>query len=241
MAGIISALHKLQAIEMDLVEIHLEEQAKQRRIKTHQAELTKIDQKGELIRRELLEVQSSLNQIDLEIQQREATVAKHRQALNEVKSNKDYSAILTTINTEKADTSKIEATALEMIAEIDQLKDRYQQVQQEQQKITDRISKAQQSLQSYLQQVADRLKRLEQSKQKAAQAIPPASLTTFNRVAHRHEGQAMAQVIKLDPRREYYCCDGCNIKVTLEVVNALQTRDELLFCSSCGRILYLDR
>jgi predicted nucleic acid-binding Zn-ribbon protein len=42
----------------------------------------------------------------------------------------------------------------------------------------------------------------------------------------------------MHPKRDEYLCSGCNMKVTLEVINALQTRDELQTCKVCGRILY---
>ena len=50
----------------------------------------------------------------------------------------------------------------------------------------------------------------------------------------------MAPVTKLHPKREEYACTGCNLNVTLEVVNVLHKGDELQLCSSCGRVLYLE-
>ncbi len=35
-------------------------------------------------------------------------------------------------------------------------------------------------------------------------------------------------------------CGGCNMKVALEIINALQSRDEIQTCSACGRLLYLE-
>ena len=48
----------------------------------------------------------------------------------------------------------------------------------------------------------------------------------------------MAAVTRMHPRREHFICSGCKINVTLDVVNSLQTRDEVQLCPSCGRILY---
>ena len=51
----------------------------------------------------------------------------------------------------------------------------------------------------------------------------------------------MAALQRIHPRRDDYVCSGCNITVSLEVVNALHSRDEIQACKSCGRILFIDR
>ena len=50
----------------------------------------------------------------------------------------------------------------------------------------------------------------------------------------------MAAVSRLRPKRDDYTCEGCNMGVTLEIVNSLQTRDEIQLCGVCRRILYLE-
>ena len=51
---------------------------------------------------------------------------------------------------------------------------------------------------------------------------------------------AVTEIRKTHPKRDEFVCEGCNVKVTLEMVNSLQTRDEIQVCHSCGRILFLD-
>ena len=45
---------------------------------------------------------------------------------------------------------------------------------------------------------------------------------------------------KLHPRREEFACGGCNMTVTLEVVEILKSNKQLEVCKSCGRVLYYD-
>ena len=70
--------------------------------------------------------------------------------------------------------------------------------------------------------------------------VPPTALAIFNRVAEHHDGQALAPVVKLHPKRDEYVCSGCNMKLTLEVINALRSRDEVQECKVCGRILHIE-
>jgi predicted nucleic acid-binding Zn-ribbon protein len=50
----------------------------------------------------------------------------------------------------------------------------------------------------------------------------------------------MALVERVHPKRVEYVCSGCNMSVTLEIVNALQSRDEVQTCQICSRILYFE-
>jgi predicted nucleic acid-binding Zn-ribbon protein len=85
-----------------------------------------------------------------------------------------------------------------------------------------------------------RLQRLQAEREEAADGVPPTVLQTFERVAERYDGEAMATVVRTNPRREEFICQGCNMTVTLEKVNALITRDDIQQCQTCGRILYLE-
>jgi DNA-directed RNA polymerase subunit RPC12/RpoP len=44
---------------------------------------------------------------------------------------------------------------------------------------------------------------------------------------------------KPDRRREEYLCTACNMDLVTDVYNKLHSRDDLVFCPSCRRILYI--
>ncbi len=49
----------------------------------------------------------------------------------------------------------------------------------------------------------------------------------------------MSALAKPDRRREEYACSACNMDLVTDVYNKLHTRDELVFCPSCRRMLYI--
>jgi hypothetical protein len=61
----------------------------------------------------------------------------------------------------------------------------------------------------------------------------------FDRMSERFDGEAMAAIAKPDRRREEYVCTACNMDLVVDVYNKLHARDELVFCPSCRRILYI--
>jgi predicted nucleic acid-binding Zn-ribbon protein len=239
MSELLEALNKLQNVERQLSEFRRHEDGIQRRIAAHTRKLTQTQADHDQLRRELAAKQRRIDERALEVATREESAAKHREALNRTRTNKEYAAILTAINTEKADTSKIEM-------EIVSLKDEYRvheekalAAEMEKDQIAQRIAAAEQEMATYREKTRAQREKLLAERQAFSVDIPASAMQIFLRVAERHDGEAMAPVTKVNPRREEYACSGCNIRVSIEVVSALQGKGDLQYCKVCGRILYL--
>jgi predicted nucleic acid-binding Zn-ribbon protein len=64
-------------------------------------------------------------------------------------------------------------------------------------------------------------------------------LEIFKRVAETYDGQAVVEVEQQEDKRETYSCGGCFMGITAECVNLLMTKDDIIRCSNCTRILVL--
>lgn len=238
MPGTTEALLKLQEVQLEISELRQEEGGREQRIALHRRELAKIEARLAQIDAQIRDVKSQASLAELDVKSREQNISKHREALKQTRTNKEYNAILTSLNMEEVDKGKAEARALELMSQVDQLVAQRGTIDAERQQVQDRIRHVEEALRAYLEKTAPRRQELSARLAQASEGIPPQSLQTFFRVADRHEGQAMAPVIRIHPKRDEHCCGGCNMKVTLEVINALRGRDDLQFCASCGRILY---
>jgi predicted nucleic acid-binding Zn-ribbon protein len=186
------------------------------------------------------EVQMKIDALSLDVATQEESIDRHRQALNKAKTNKEYAAILTAMNTEKADSSKTETAVLQHMDELSKIKGEASTIEVEKAKVLESLAAAETSLKAFDEQSTAELTRLHGERDAIAAKIHLQAVETFNRVAQHHDGEALAAVTKLRPKRDEWSCGGCNMKVTLEVVNSLQTRDEIQTCKVCGRILYLE-
>lgn len=239
MPGLIDALLKLQEVQLELCELRQEEVSREKRIAIHRKELDRIEANLAQVDQQIRDHQTQQALSELELKSRQDNIAKHREALKQTRTNKEYNAILTALNTEEVDKTKTEQRVLEGIAYLEQLRARREQIDQERQAELQRIALVEGNLAKYREKVAPQRGDLEQRKREASDGIPAPSLATFERVAERHEGEALAQVVRIHPKRDEYCCGGCNMKVTLEIVNSLGARGDIQSCASCGRILYL--
>ena len=75
----------------------------------------------------------------------------------------------------------------------------------------------------------------------AAEEVEPRTIALFDRLSERYEGEVLAEVERTNPRRDDFLCTGCHMSLRVEVANMLKSRDELVTCKSCGRILFMHR
>ena len=147
---------------------------------------------------------------------------------------------LTALNTEKADNSKSENIILRLMEEVERLKVETAKIEAENGTLVEDAVRAEETLRAYDAESKKQRDALQADRVACAEKLPPTALNAFNRVADHHDGEAMAPITKLHPKHDDYICSGCNMKITLEVINALQIRDEIQVCKVCGRIHYLE-
>ena len=80
---------------------------------------------------------------------------------------------------------------------------------------------------------------LQPGRDAAAAAVSPRARDAFERLGERYDGEALSPLRKPDYRREEYNCSACNMDLVTDIYNKLHSRDELVFCPSCGRMLYI--
>lgn len=186
---------------------------------------------------QLTKVQS--NRLEMELKIRDEEVNKLRAALNTAKTNKEYAAILTQLNTTRADNTKIENQILELMkametdeAECGSIRG---QIEEQKQQLEQTRKTAEASAAEHEAEIA----KIEEEWNAVAKTIPSEPLKIFNRVAETYDGEAVVQVEGQEDRHEAYSCGGCFMGITAESVNLLMTRDEIIRCPNCTRILVL--
>ncbi len=240
MGVILDELLRLQAVEMQLATIQRNRDSREDQVEARRRQVRRTDEKLQENHRKVRDCQMRLDALSLEVTMREEAVGKHRQALNKAKTNKEYAAILSAMNTEKADNTKLETGVLQLMEELQKLKAEGATIETEKAKLLEQAAAAEEALKTFDAQSKRERDELQTGREAFAGKLTAAAIDVFDRVAQRHEGEAMAPVTKLRPKRDEWACGGCNMKVALDVINALQTRDDIMLCNVCGRILYLE-
>lgn len=241
MGAKLEALRSYQDIELQIVDIRAQLERRQRAVDAQRRKLKKLRDELQAERDAIRRSQMDVDQVDLELKSRTTHLTQLREHLNSAKTNKEYAAILSQLNTEKADATRVEQRALEMMGGIDSRKETLAEREKAEQDEVTRLKELENALARAGEQFADKLADLERQRDEAEKAVDRRSLEVFKRLSERYEGEAMALVDRPNPRREEYVCSGCYLQLTAEVANALLSRDELITCKNCGRILWMHK
>ncbi|MGC9454562.1 MAG: zinc ribbon domain-containing protein [Phycisphaerae bacterium] len=241
MGPVLAGLLRLQSVETQRAQVRQRLRSRQRAVQMQQGEIEQLQQQQQDLREQVQQKRREADSLELELKSREDDVSRLRVSLNSARTNKEYSGILTQINTIKADNSKLEESALSMMQEIESLSEQVAQVGQRIENETKRLEGIQQSNSAEIQRLNEMLRDLDAKRAEAASQVPPEALATFDRIAENYDGEAMAQIEVHGKKPPYtYVCGGCFMSLSAEHANALQTRDEIRTCDNCGRILYLE-
>jgi uncharacterized protein len=239
MGAILDALHRLQEIELQIAEVRQQIERKQRAAKAEGKRLADLDAKIHNKEAALRTDEIEANRLEVDVKAYETQIAKLRQALNLAKTNKEYSAVLTQLNTIKADSSKVEERVLGMFNQLEAKRKDIEAMRQERAAEAAKLETLEKAVRDVEDASRDNLTKLTQEREQAAESVPAKALDVFNRIAKANDGEAMAKLVRTHPRRAEYACGGCHMSVTIEQVNSILSRDDPVPCGTCGRIMYM--
>lgn len=187
----------------------------------------------------LKQSQARASTLELDLKARDAHIEKLRNQQQNARNNKEYQALLIEINTQKLDRNKVEEQTMKALEEVErtnaEIKDLAAQREAEGKKLETMKAEIGEQI-AKLQAEVDSLR---PARDEAANAVPPRAINMFERLAERYDGEAMAAIARPHPKREEYVCTACNMDLVTDVYNRLHSRDDMIGCPSCGRLLYI--
>jgi predicted nucleic acid-binding Zn-ribbon protein len=239
MGPVLEGLVKLQTVENLLRATKGKLTRCRRNVLIHENQIRSLQNTLESKKEEMQLTKVQADRLELELKVREDEIAKFRASLNTAKTNKEYSTLLTHLNTTKADNSKIETQVLELLKEIETDEAECQKIKaeiEEQKKLLEQKRKEAETLSV---KYEEELTQIQKQWDEIAATIPSEPLDIFKRVADTYDGQALAKIEQQEGKNQQYSCGGCFMNITAETVNMLMTKDDILRCPICSRILVL--
>jgi predicted nucleic acid-binding Zn-ribbon protein len=207
--------------------------------------LAQIDAKRDGLGAQLKLAQARASDHEGEMARFDARIESLREQMNNAKTNKEYKAFLTEMNTFKAEKSNAETAALEQMTKLDELRKQAAELDGQRaerlkvQKVAsdDRAKRAD--------EIKDRLAQLKTERETLAKEVPADAMAVYTDLVRRLGDEAMAPVEELDRRRHEYSCGSCQMAVPVETVSALirgtAANAAPVRCVSCGCLLYIEK
>lgn len=241
MSSLLSGLTNLQSVENRLRAAKAKLNRCRRSVVLQENRIRSEQNALEAKREEVQLTRVQNDRLELELKTRDQQIAKFRAALNSAKTNKEYAALLTQLNTTKADNSKIETQILELMKVIEVDEAECEKIEQEIEAQKQQLEKVRKEAEISAERFQKEVEEIQQEWNEAAEMIPAESLEIFKRVADTYDGEAVVEVEEQGGKAAVFSCSGCFMSITNESVNMLMTKDDIIRCPNCTRILVLRR
>ncbi len=169
---------------------------------------------------------------DVALGSKEGEIKKLESQLYQIKTNKEYTAMINEIESRKADNSLLEEDIINLMDNIDQakagLEDEKRKFSHESEKIDSEIK----AVEKQVSNINAKISELNKARQELLPAIDPKLLQEYERVLIARNGQALADVVN-------GACGGCFMQLPPQIINEIKMRQHIIRCENCQRMLYI--
>lgn len=225
----LDALEKLQALDLETLEIHKELQAIPENLEAMRAEVEHIGALLEKEKERLREAEDWRLERDKDIAAQNTLLSKSKTKLQAVRNEKEQKAAQREIETVRKNIQDREEEAIKVMEAVEQYRS---------------------AIEDHTREFAELEAHLHASEEEAKARMAELESTIGNGTAQRNEiaGQVSQQTLRLYDRirkrlgrgvveaRDGYCL-GCNMEILPQMYNELQRCDKIYQCANCFRIL----
>ncbi len=185
-----------------------------------------LGQKAELER-----LQKERRQKEKELEEEVDRVKKTESRVFEIKTNKEYQAVLKEIENAKKLNRQREEEILGLLERLEEIqkdvKQGEKQLEEKRKDYQQQVAELQQRAASFEQKMATEVR----EKEKRQREITPDLLNKYQMLLEKRQGVAVARVVN-------GVCMACNMNMRPQLFIELQRQDALIICPNCSRILY---
>jgi len=161
-------------------------------------------------------------------------IAKSKEKLASVKTNKEYQALLKEIDDLKNANSKLEDQMLEILEQSENAEGQLSEKKHAFESAKIRVAGEKAGISKAAEEDRARLAGLQADFQTVLDTVNPDILKAFRSVRSRIGNLAIAKV-------EDAVCAGCHMNIPPQMYNDLQRFESLMYCPQCQRIIYSDK
>jgi len=222
---------RLQELDDRIEELRREIVALPKHIAALEKTLESHVRKVEAERAALAANQRDRRQLELEVQSQQQKLERLKDQSREAKTNEQFWAFQHEIQYLEEQIRKLEDRILDLMAESEGLEQSLKKAEAELAQERRQVEQEKQRARERAQADQQLLEQLRKERQQTAAALPVQLFKAYERIRKLRKGVAVAEVV--DGR-----CTACHLVLRLQFYQDLRRGDQVMFCESCGRILY---
>jgi len=201
-------------------------------------EIKRLDERQKIEKEKIQKEKEKIELLEKERRQKEGHLSLEQEKIKktegrmfEVKTNKEYQAFLTEIETLKGAKSREEEEILQLLEEIDELKKNHSKREKEIVAILVKIEGEKKALQEKMAHDQEVLKRQMERREAITKQLESKLYKLYNTLKEKRKGVGVVSV-------KQETCQGCYVNVPPQMFIEVQKNYALIRCPNCNRILY---
>jgi predicted nucleic acid-binding Zn-ribbon protein len=229
----IEKLVALQIIDLRIQEMERDKKQIPQSITSLEEESKREEEKFLAEKSELERLQKDRRQKEKDLEEEVDRVRKAEARVFEIKTNKEYQAVLKELENAKKLNRQREEEILEILERLEEMQKRMARGEKElegkRKDHQQRVAELRQKEAAFDLEMADEI-RLREEQEKG---VPPELLGRYRMLLEKRQGVAVARVTQ-------GVCQACNMNLRPQLYIELQKGDSLIICPNCNRILFLE-
>jgi len=160
-----------------------------------------------------------------------AQIAKYKRQLNEVKTNKEYTALLKEIEASQRRVDELEEEIIAEMLRADEIEKEIKEANEKFAEAREKLTQEKEAIFQKKKEMEEKARQLDQARKELLPQIPADQVNLYLRIQGKKGGVALSPV-----RGDF--CAMCHMRIRPQVLNELRDTRKLILCENCGRILY---
>ena len=223
----------LQTIDLRVLQMEREKSQIPQSIASLEEELKKEEEKFLLEKDGLERLQKDRRKKEKDLEEEVDKVKKAEARVLEIKTNREYQAVLKEIENAKRLNRQREEEILDILEKLEETQKRITRAEKDlgekRKEVEVQVTALRQKESSFEQEMAGKVQQKEQKEKE----IPPELLSRYRMLAEKRQGIAVARVVQ-------GVCQACHMNLRPQLYIELQKQDSLILCPNCNRILFWD-
>jgi predicted nucleic acid-binding Zn-ribbon protein len=230
MAEDLELLLKLQVIDYDRGELERSKEYIPDIMENLRSEIEETDRQFKNTEKELSEAAVSQKNLELEISGHQDNLKKLQNQMMAIKTNKEYDALVSQIDSVKESINDKETRLLELIERIEVLRNNIDDYRKKADETKKRNEEQLSILKEKMDSVGTKIKMKDDERNNIIVRVPKRTMSIYERVRKSRGGSVIVTVRKR-------ACGACFKALPPHRIQELKRADQLITCDNCGRLL----
>lgn len=174
--------------------------------------------------------QKKRRDLEGQVKDNKAQIAKFKRQLNDVKTNKEYTSLLKEIEESQQKVDKVEEEILNEMIAADEIEKEIKAAHQKRAEEELRLKKEKEVISQNQKELEGKKQILVKERESLIPQIPPDQLRLYLRISKKMNGVGMSPVTD-------DFCSLCQMRIRPQLLNELVEKKKIILCEACGRIL----